>query len=87
MWSVVPSFRFHVSVAASRKKFDFSPSKTEKALFVEETKIGLGGVPLHPKGHNRVRYSLVSTNYAMIMAEPSSFDLKAFNLERGRSFL
>jgi hypothetical protein len=29
-----------------------------------------------PVGHARVRYGLVPTNYAMIKAEPSSFDLK-----------
>jgi hypothetical protein len=40
-------------------------------------KIGLRGVPRHPKVHAHVQYGLVLTNYAMIRAKPSSFDLKA----------
>jgi hypothetical protein len=40
-------------------------------------KIGLSGVPRHPKGHAHVRYGLVLTNYDMIRAKPSSFDIKA----------
>jgi hypothetical protein len=40
-------------------------------------KIVLRGILRHPKGHARVRYDLVSTNYAMLMAESSSFNLKA----------
>jgi hypothetical protein len=43
----------------------------------DEMKIGLRGVPSHPKGHTHVRYGLVSTNYAMIRTKPSSFNLKA----------
>jgi hypothetical protein len=39
-------------------------------------KIGLRGVALHPKGHAYVRYGLVPVNYAMVMAESSSFNLK-----------
>jgi hypothetical protein len=39
-------------------------------------KIGLYGVPRHPKGHARVQYGLVPKNYAMIRVEPSLFDLK-----------
>jgi hypothetical protein len=39
-------------------------------------KIGLRGVPRHPKGHARDRYGLVWTYYAMIRAKSSSFDLK-----------
>jgi hypothetical protein len=42
----------------------------------DEIKIGLHGVPRHPKGHARVRYGLVSTNYAMVMAKSSSFHLE-----------
>jgi hypothetical protein len=41
-----------------------------------KTKIGLYGVPLHPKGHARVQYGLIPINYAMIRAKHSSFDLK-----------
>jgi hypothetical protein len=54
MWGVFPIFRFRVSVAASQKKPDFGTPKIEKALFWYETKIGLHGVPRHPKGHARV---------------------------------
>jgi hypothetical protein len=43
----------------------------------DEMKIILCGIPRHPKSHVRVRYGLVSTNYAMIRAKPSSFNLKA----------
>jgi hypothetical protein len=43
----------------------------------EEMKIGLRGIPRHPKGHACVRYGLVLTNYDMIRAKSSSFDLKA----------
>jgi hypothetical protein len=48
----------------------------EKHFSWDEKKIGLLGVPLHPKGHARARYGLVPTNYAMISTEPSSFDQK-----------
>jgi hypothetical protein len=48
-----------------------------KTQFVsDEMKISLRGVPHHPKGRARVRYGLVSTNYVMIRAKRSSFDLK-----------
>jgi hypothetical protein len=57
-------------------KSDFGPPKMENALFIGQKKIGMCGVPRHPKGHTRVRYSIVSTNYAMIRAKPSAFDLK-----------
>jgi hypothetical protein len=66
MWGVMPSFRFHVSVAASQKNL----------ISWDETKISLRGIPRHPKGHARVRYGLIPTNYVMIKAEPSPFDLK-----------
>jgi hypothetical protein len=39
-------------------------------------KIGLCGIPLNPKGHAHVRYGLVPTNYAMLMAESSPFNLE-----------
>jgi hypothetical protein len=51
----------------------------------DETKIGLCGIPRHPKDHVRVLYGLISTIYAMIRAKPRLFDLKASNLDRGRS--
>jgi hypothetical protein len=38
MWGVFPSFRFHVSVAASQKKSDFGTPKMEKALFLGRNK-------------------------------------------------
>jgi hypothetical protein len=53
----------------------------------DEMKIALCGVPRRPRGHTFVQYGLVSTNYAMIRAKPSSFDLKPYNLKRGRLFL
>jgi hypothetical protein len=58
------------------KKPDFGTLKMEKAFLWDEKKIGLHGIPRHPKGHARVRYGLVPTNYAMVMAESSSFHLK-----------
>jgi hypothetical protein len=42
----------------------------------DETKIGLRDVPCHPNCYACIQYGLVSTNYAMIRAKPSSFDLK-----------
>jgi hypothetical protein len=59
------------------KKLDFGTPKMENALFMGRKKIGPRGVPRDPKGDVRVRYGLVSTNYVMIRAKPSSFDLKA----------
>jgi hypothetical protein len=50
--------------------------KWKKHFLWYEMKIGLRGVPRHPKGHARVRYGLVLTNYAILMAESSSFKLK-----------
>jgi hypothetical protein len=38
MWGVFPSFRFHVSVAASQKKPDFGTLKMEKPLFIVQNK-------------------------------------------------
>jgi hypothetical protein len=40
-------------------------------------KIGVRGVPRHPKGHACVRYGHVPINYAIIRDKHSSFDLKA----------
>jgi hypothetical protein len=76
IWVVVPSFRFRVSIAASQTKPDFGTLKMEKAPFVGRKKIGFHGVPRHPKDHALVRYGLVPTNYAIIRAEPSPFELK-----------
>jgi hypothetical protein len=76
MWGVFPSFRFRVSVAASQKNPISVLQKWKKHFSWYEMKIGLHGVPRHPKGHARVRYGLVLTNYAMLMAESSSFNLK-----------
>jgi hypothetical protein len=75
MWGVFPSFRFRVSVAASQKNL-ISVLRKWKKHFSYETKMGLCGVPRHPKGHACVRYGLVLTNYAMLMAESTSFNLK-----------
>jgi hypothetical protein len=69
LWGVVPSFSFAVLVAASQKP-DFGIPKMEKTLFVGQKKIGLRGFPRHPKGHARVQYGTVPTNYAMIRADP-----------------
>jgi hypothetical protein len=76
MWGVFPSFQFRVSVAASQKNLISVLQKWKKHFSWYETKIGLRGVPRHPKGHAHVRYGLILTNYAMLMAEPSSFNLK-----------
>jgi hypothetical protein len=77
MWGVVPSFRFRVSVAASQKNPISALRKWKKHISWDEKKIGLRGVPRHRKVHARVRCGFVLTNYAIIRAEPSSFDLKA----------
>jgi hypothetical protein len=50
--------------------------KWKKHFLWDKKKIGLCGSLLHPKGHAYVRYGLVSTNYAMLMAESSSFNLE-----------
>jgi hypothetical protein len=76
MWGVVPSFRFCISVAASQKTRFLHSKNGKKHFLLDETKISLRGVPLHPNGHACVRYGLVLTNYAMIQAESSLFDLK-----------
>jgi hypothetical protein len=58
------------------KKPNFGTPKIEKHFSWDEAKISLHGVPCHPKGHTRVWYGLIPTNYAMIKTEPSPFDLK-----------
>jgi hypothetical protein len=80
MWGVFPSFRFHVSIAASQKNPTSVLRKWKKHSSWYETKIGLRGVPRHPKVHECVRYGIVLTNYAMLMAESSSFNLKVSNV-------
>jgi hypothetical protein len=77
MWGVVPRFRFLFSVAASQKKPDFGTPEMEKAFCVGRNENRSPCVPRHTKGHTRVRYGHSLTNYAMIRAKPSSFDLKA----------
>jgi hypothetical protein len=76
MWGVVPSFRFAISVAASQQNPISILQKWKTHFSWDETKIMLSGILCHPKGHAHVRYGLVSTNYAMIRAKPSSFNLK-----------
>jgi hypothetical protein len=76
MWGVFPSFRFRVSVAASQKNPILVLQIWKKHFSWYKMKIGLRGVPRHPKGHARVPYGLVLTNYAMSIAESSSFNLK-----------
>jgi hypothetical protein len=77
MWGVVSSFPFAVSVVASQKNSISTLRKWKMHFSWDETKIGPRGVPRDPKGDVRVRYGLVSKNYAMIRAKPRSFDLKA----------
>jgi hypothetical protein len=76
MWGVFSSLRFRVSVVVSQKNPISTLWKWKKHFSWDETKIGLCGVPFHPKGYARVRYGLVLTNYAMLMAESSLFNLK-----------
>jgi hypothetical protein len=76
MWGVFPNFRFGISIAASQKNPILALQKWKKLFSCDETKIGLCGIPRHPKGHAHVQYGLVSTNYAMVMAESSSFHLE-----------
>jgi hypothetical protein len=73
---VFPSFQFRVSVAASQKNSISVLRKWKKHFLWYETKIGLRGIPRHPKGHERVRCGIVLTNYAMLMSESTSFNLK-----------
>jgi hypothetical protein len=77
IWSVVPSFWFAISVAASQEKPILALRKWKTHFLWDEMKISLHDVHRHPKGHAHVRYDLVSTNDVMIRTKPSSFDLKA----------
>jgi hypothetical protein len=77
MWGVVPSFRFCFLVAASQKNPISVFQKWKRHFLWDETKIGLRGIPIHPKGHAHVQSGFILTNYAMIRTKPSSFDLKA----------
>jgi hypothetical protein len=54
MWGVFPSFRIRVLVAASQKNLISALRKWKRHFSWDKTKIGLCGVPLHPKGHARV---------------------------------
>jgi hypothetical protein len=76
MWGVFPIFRFRVSVAASQKHPILALQKWKKQFSWDETKIVHSSVPRHPKGHTRVQYGLVPTNYAMVMPDSSSFHLE-----------
>jgi hypothetical protein len=80
-WSTIyvecfSSFCFRVSIAALQKKNDFAFRKWKRHFSWNETKIGLRGIPRHPKGHTRVWYVLVSTYYAMVIAESCSFHIE-----------
>jgi hypothetical protein len=77
MRGVVPSFRFAISVDASQKKLILALRKLKTHFSWDKMKIGLCGIPCHPKGNARVRYGLVLTNYAIIKFKSSSFNLKA----------
>jgi hypothetical protein len=76
MWGVFPVFLYRVSVAASQKNTILALRKWKKYFLWDATKIDLCGVPRHHKGHVRVRYGLITTNYAMVIAESSSFHLE-----------
>jgi hypothetical protein len=52
----VPSFRFRVLVAASQDNPIPALSKWKRHFSWDKTKIGLHGIPSHPKGHAHVRY-------------------------------
>jgi hypothetical protein len=76
MWDVFLSFRFRVSVAASQKNPDFGTPKMEKALFVGQNENRPLWRPLSYQGPRVCPYGLVRTNYAMVMADSSSFHPK-----------
>jgi hypothetical protein len=71
MRGVVPSIPSAILVAVSQKNSISAQQKWKMHFSLDETKIGLHGVPLHPKGHARVRYDLISTNYTMIKDKSS----------------
>jgi hypothetical protein len=52
MWGVVPSFPFAVSMAGSQNPI-LALQKWKTHFSWDEMKIGLRGVPRHPKGHVR----------------------------------
>jgi hypothetical protein len=76
MQGVVPNFRFYVSVVASQNNLISILWKWKKHFSWDKTKIRLRGVPCHPMCHVRILYGLIPTNYALIKAEHSPFDLK-----------
>jgi hypothetical protein len=49
--------------------------KWKKHFSWDEMKIGLRGISRHPNGNAGARYGLVPTNYAILMAKSSSFNL------------
>jgi hypothetical protein len=80
-WSIIyVGYCARLSILRFGSRFTKNPvsalQKWKKALFMGWNEISLHGIPRHPKGHARVQYGLVATNYGMIRAEPSSFDLK-----------
>jgi hypothetical protein len=80
-WSNIYMWCFsQLLISRFRSRFTKNPIlalwKWKKYFSSVETKIGLRGDPRHPDGHARVRYGLVPTNYAMLRAESSSFNLK-----------
>jgi hypothetical protein len=81
MWSIIYvrcCAQLSISCFDSRftKNLISALQKWKKNFLWDETKIGFGGVPRHPKDHGHVRYGLVPTNYAMTRTKPSPFDLK-----------
>jgi hypothetical protein len=54
MWVLFLSFQFPISVAASQKTLILALQKWKRHFLWDETKIGLCGVPRHPKGHTHV---------------------------------
>jgi hypothetical protein len=58
----VPSLPLAVSVAASQKNPIFALQKYKTHFLWDKAKIGLRGVPRHPKGHAHVQYGLVQKN-------------------------
>jgi hypothetical protein len=80
-WSIIYVGRFsQLSISRFGSCFIKNPisvlRKWKKQFSWYETKISLRGVLFHPKGHAHVWYGLVLTNYAMLMAESSPFNLK-----------
>jgi hypothetical protein len=65
-----------ILIVASQKTPIMALQKWKTRFTWNKTKNDLYDVPRHPKGHMRVRYGLVPTNYAMIRTVPSSLDLE-----------